>query len=48
MRVLNGMKTHFPKLLLAGIGVLVIISALGGAIADRLFVIRPLDQFSKT
>ncbi len=45
MRVLNGMKTHFPKLLLAGIGVLVIISALGGAIADRLFVIRPLDQF---
>lgn len=39
------LKRSLPKLLLAGTVLLVIISALGGAIADRLFVIRPLDQF---
>ena len=42
---MNSMKSYLPKLLWIGLVVLVVFSALGGAIADRVFVIRPLDQF---
>ena len=42
---MNSMKSYLPKLLWIGVIALVVFSALGGAIADRVFVIRPLDQF---
>lgn len=37
------MKKVMPTFLIIGIVILVLFSAVGGAIADRLFVIRPLD-----
>ncbi|HKY73863.1 MAG TPA: trypsin-like peptidase domain-containing protein, partial [Patescibacteria group bacterium] len=39
------MKKIMPKLVFFGIVILLLFSAVGGAIADRLFVIKPLDRF---
>ena len=33
------------KVVVLALGIIVVLSALGGAIADRLFVIKPLDRF---
>jgi serine protease Do len=40
------MKKVLPVLLVVGVIALIVFSALGGALADRLFVIKPLDMLA--